>query len=376
MRLDRFAVILCAIVSVCSFPAYAQSEWKQAEDGRYWYELDYGGGNKSYYKDGVYQIDQKWYMFDSSGYMVTGWVTDGGSWYYFDPASGARVTGMNWIDGKLYCFDFSSGGMRTGMIESDDKLYYFGSSGAAETGFFLTSSYDNPKENYYYYADENGVILRNARKDDPDNNRTMFFESDGRIKYRTDLMEKEGVGWLYLTESSSEKSQTYGEYYEQKEAERVEKEAKNKARQLSECLPSAFSAYKKNYIYKDQGKIDSWKENTRNEYLSLGGDEAALNHFFSQVERREYGASLIGSDEPEDIAFYGKGCFKNYLYHLYPEAEQNMTQKEEKARRKKITELMNFSYTHLSAGESERFFKQLQYGTYTPSYKEYYFYSH
>ena len=36
--------------------------------------------------------------------MVTGWVLDGGSWYYLD-ASGAMVTGSRVIDGVSYVFD-------------------------------------------------------------------------------------------------------------------------------------------------------------------------------------------------------------------------------------------------------------------------------
>lgn len=38
--------------------------------------------------------------------MSTGWVKDGGSWYYLF-SSGAMVTGVRWIDGTRYVFDQS-----------------------------------------------------------------------------------------------------------------------------------------------------------------------------------------------------------------------------------------------------------------------------
>ena len=39
--------------------------------------------------------------------MVTGWVKDGGSWYYLTPGSGAMVTGWIRIDGQWHHFTAS-----------------------------------------------------------------------------------------------------------------------------------------------------------------------------------------------------------------------------------------------------------------------------
>ena len=82
------------------------------------------------YEDGTYptstqlRIDGAIYRFDARGYMVTGWVSEGGHWFHYGPSggqasgwvsvrgtwfylssSGAMVTGARWIDGPRYVFD-------------------------------------------------------------------------------------------------------------------------------------------------------------------------------------------------------------------------------------------------------------------------------
>ena len=44
------------------------------------------------------------YLFNSDGYMLTGWQQLNGHWYYFNP-SGAMVTGGQIIERKYYYFD-------------------------------------------------------------------------------------------------------------------------------------------------------------------------------------------------------------------------------------------------------------------------------
>ena len=370
--LGMFAI---TAVFLLTAPVYAEQGWKKTEDGKYWYELDYGGERKSYYHDGCFEIDGKWYSFDSDGYMQTGWKEEGENWYYFDPGSGTRVEGLTSVDGKIYYLDpYNNGAMWRGKIELDGKQYYFGEDGAAKTGFFLVITLpEEPKLNYYYYAEDNGVILRDTRKDDPNNNRTMLFESDGRILYRTETMAMEGKGFIYLTEATGGKGITYEDYYAKKANEIAEKEEKDREARIKRCLSDAFNAYKKNYIYLDQGKIDAWRENTRNNYIAAGGDEESLTKFFGRVGNRTYGASLSGSLEKSDIDYYGIGCFKNAIYHRYPSADGSITERE---RRREIDKLMNISLSYLSVKATERFFNHLKYGNYVPSYDEYYFNQH
>ena len=55
--------------------------WRYSPGG-WWFQL-YGG---SWLSDGWKMIRNRWYRFDGSGYMVTGWFTDGdGNRYYLNP---------------------------------------------------------------------------------------------------------------------------------------------------------------------------------------------------------------------------------------------------------------------------------------------------
>ena len=85
------------------------------------------------------QVSGKWYYFDGSGAMVTGWRSVGGSWYYFRN-SGAMATG--WFEdqeaeAKLpadqkraiwYWFD-DNGAMATGWKEIDGRWEMFADNG-------------------------------------------------------------------------------------------------------------------------------------------------------------------------------------------------------------------------------------------------------
>ncbi|MFT8341214.1 MAG: hypothetical protein ABF652_07235, partial [Clostridium beijerinckii] len=73
-----------------------------------------------------------WYYMQPSGAMKTGWVNDGGTWYYMQP-SGAMKTG--WINyGGAWYFASSSGAMQTGLVKVDGKVYYLAANGAMATG--------------------------------------------------------------------------------------------------------------------------------------------------------------------------------------------------------------------------------------------------
>ncbi len=54
--------------------------------------------------------------------MATGWVADGGSWYYLT-GSGAMVTG--WVrDGGSWYYLTGSGAMATGWVKDGGSWYY------------------------------------------------------------------------------------------------------------------------------------------------------------------------------------------------------------------------------------------------------------
>ena len=61
-----------------------------------------------------------WFYFDGNGEMVTGWIVDGGRYYYCSPLSdgtqGRMVTGWLQIDGAYYYFNPVSDGTRGAMM--------------------------------------------------------------------------------------------------------------------------------------------------------------------------------------------------------------------------------------------------------------------
>ena len=69
-------------------------------DGGSWYYLTGSGAMAvGWVNDGG-----TWYYLSASGKMATGWVNDGGTWYYLSP-SGAMLTGTHVINGHTYVFD-------------------------------------------------------------------------------------------------------------------------------------------------------------------------------------------------------------------------------------------------------------------------------
>ena len=105
---------------------------------RWWFKHSDG----SYTANGWEKIDGKWYRFDNSGWMQTGWVKDG-SWYYLD-GSGAMKTGWLKDNGSWYYLD-SSGAMKTGWMKVSGKWYYAYKSGALAIN---TTTPDGYRVNY------------------------------------------------------------------------------------------------------------------------------------------------------------------------------------------------------------------------------------
>ncbi len=65
------------------------------EGDRWWYRNQDG----SYTVSNWQLIDEKWYFFDSKGYMVTGWIDWNGKSYYCDPESGEMLVSTVVPDG-------------------------------------------------------------------------------------------------------------------------------------------------------------------------------------------------------------------------------------------------------------------------------------
>ena len=149
-------------------PTPKVGEWKW--DGRgWWYRYEDG----SFPADAVLVIDGVTYRFDAAGYMRTGWVFEGGqwfyhaasgaqvsgwvlsgvSWYYLEPATGAMATGWVQVGATWYYLSPATGAMHTGWLSEGGHWYYLQSgSGAMATGWLRIWG------TWYHFAD-NGQLI-------------------------------------------------------------------------------------------------------------------------------------------------------------------------------------------------------------------------
>ena len=74
-----------------------------------------------------------WYYATSDGKAYTGWLCQGGTWYWLDPSTHAMATGLHECNGSLYWFN-SSGAMSTGWVLDGGTWYYATGSGALARG--------------------------------------------------------------------------------------------------------------------------------------------------------------------------------------------------------------------------------------------------
>ena len=92
--------------------------WKRNKIG-WWYELSDG----SYFTSCWKMINGVMYVFDSRGYMQTGWVLQDSKWSYHT-SGGAALKGWQWLGGKWYYLN-GSGAMQTGWQSIGGSWYYF-----------------------------------------------------------------------------------------------------------------------------------------------------------------------------------------------------------------------------------------------------------
>ena len=95
--------------------------------GGSWYWLDPARGGAM--ATGVACIDGSWYRYGADGRMVTGWHSDGGRSYYYDPLDGTLTFRNRCVDGSWYWFDLAEGYMWTGPAYIDGAWYRYGADG-------------------------------------------------------------------------------------------------------------------------------------------------------------------------------------------------------------------------------------------------------
>ena len=122
-------------------PAPKTGAWKW--DGRgWWYRYEDG----SYPSDTALVLDGATYRFDASGYMRTGWASEGGQWYYHK-ASGAQASGWVLSGVRWYYLDPATGVMSTGWVKVGGTWYYLSPSGGAMATGWLKEG------GHWYYLD-------------------------------------------------------------------------------------------------------------------------------------------------------------------------------------------------------------------------------
>ena len=157
------------------------------KDGAGWWYACADG--TSYLKDGWFTINGRDYQFGPSGYMATGflkrangdwvyadqdgalvsgWVRDGGQWYYLDPSSKVMKTG--WLaDGGSWYYLTGNGAMATGWVNDGGTWYYLNASGKMVTGWLNVGG-------AWYYLGPDGAMFTGTHVI---NGRTYVFDANG-----------------------------------------------------------------------------------------------------------------------------------------------------------------------------------------------------
>ncbi|XVG96616.1 C39 family peptidase [Eubacteriales bacterium KG125] len=127
-------------------------------------------------------MNGKFYRFDETGAMISGWFYDSSSWYYYDKSSGAKLLGTflrdnsmlyylepnsgimlsnteRIIDGNNYIFS-NSGAIKWGWLLEHGIWYYYNEFGNKITGWFFDKNLK-----FWYYFNSKGEMLRNSYVD-------------------------------------------------------------------------------------------------------------------------------------------------------------------------------------------------------------------
>ena len=130
---------------------------------------DYQFGPSGYMATGfLKRMSGEWVYADSDGALVSGWVKDGGQWYYLDPASHVMATG--WVaDRGSWYYLTGSGAMAIGWVNDGGTWYFLNASGKMVTGWVKDRG-------TWYYLAPSGAMLTGTHVI---NGRTYVFDDSG-----------------------------------------------------------------------------------------------------------------------------------------------------------------------------------------------------
>ncbi len=130
---------------------------------------DYQFGPSGYMMTGfLKRASGEWVYADSEAALVSGWVRDGGQWYFLDPATKVMATG--WLaQGGSWYYLTASGAMAIGWVEDGGTWYYLNASGRMATGWVKDRG-------TWYYLAPSGAMLTGTQVI---NGRTYVFDESG-----------------------------------------------------------------------------------------------------------------------------------------------------------------------------------------------------
>lgn len=126
------------------------------KDGSTWY-FRYPDGTSQ--KNGWLKWNNKWYLFDANGKMLTGWQQSGGRWYYLS-GDGDMKTG--WIQsGGWYYLNPNQNGPEGSMVTNswltiNGKTYFVNEKGLMAEGWYKVEN------NWYYFYPGQGYKAVNT----------------------------------------------------------------------------------------------------------------------------------------------------------------------------------------------------------------------
>ncbi len=124
----------------------------------------------SYEKDAWLKVNDKWYLFDRDGKMLTGWQKKDGLTYFLCD-SGEMYVG--WLKSGDYWYylnrvnDGVEGAAHTGWLQSNGKTYYLNQSGV------MLEGWNKVGENWHYFYPGNGDMAVNTTVD------TFYVDNNG-----------------------------------------------------------------------------------------------------------------------------------------------------------------------------------------------------
>lgn len=114
----------------------------------WWYRHSDG----SYSANQWEKINNKWYFFNKTGYMETGWVLWNGKWYYLKTDGDMAENEWVFYKNQWYFLKGGNGDMATGWILWKNHWYYLNVDGVMKTGWVL-------EKGKWYYLNKNGDMV-------------------------------------------------------------------------------------------------------------------------------------------------------------------------------------------------------------------------